>query len=382
MNIISEGKVRFYASVNTDGKISKELEVFYNPLMKFNRDVSVLLLNSLHELDNFEDISLADLMAGSGVRSIRFLKELNPKIIRGVFVNDYSEKFPELFRKNLELNDLSIDDLKKIHIFSSDANMFLLDNHGFDYIDIDPFGSPNDFLDNSITRISRNGILAVTATDISPLAGTHFNTCKRKYWARPLNNHLMHEVGLRILIRKIQLLGAHNDKALIPILAYSRDHYVRIFFKCNKGKLKVDEVLKKHQYFLYCDKCFSFKTSEYNHEICICKNQMSYYGPLWVGQMSRTNLLENMLKIASTQDTNKMSNADKNFLTVLLEESKCLQVGFYDIHILCKHLNKEISNYDKLIKKIQEKGYFAIRTSFNKYGIKTNIPSSELLKLI
>ena len=39
MKILSEGKARFYASVDDKGKISKELEVFYNPVMKFNRDV-------------------------------------------------------------------------------------------------------------------------------------------------------------------------------------------------------------------------------------------------------------------------------------------------------------------------------------------------------
>ena len=67
MNIISEGKVRFYASVNTDGKISKELEVFYNPLMKFNRDVSVMLLNSLHEIDGLEEIDSGVEISGNSL---------------------------------------------------------------------------------------------------------------------------------------------------------------------------------------------------------------------------------------------------------------------------------------------------------------------------
>ena len=30
----------------TQEKISKKLEVFYNPLMKFNRDCSIILLNA------------------------------------------------------------------------------------------------------------------------------------------------------------------------------------------------------------------------------------------------------------------------------------------------------------------------------------------------
>ncbi|MCU0373510.1 MAG: ATP-binding protein, partial [Ignavibacteria bacterium] len=61
---------------------------------------------------------------------------------------------------------------------------------GFDYIDIDPFGSPCPFLDAAIKRLSRGGILAVTATDTSALAGKsavterEFNIDGSKRWVR------------------------------------------------------------------------------------------------------------------------------------------------------------------------------------------------------
>ena len=97
-----------------------------------------------------------------------------------------------------------------------DANMFILESSGFDYIDIDPFGSPNFLLDSSVKRISRGGILAVTATDTSALAGSYPDACRRKYWAEPLRSEMMHEAGLRILIRKGQLIGAQFEKALTP----------------------------------------------------------------------------------------------------------------------------------------------------------------------
>ena len=37
-----------------------------------------------------------------------------------------------------------------------------------------------------------------------------------------VRNHMMHELGLRILIRKIQLQGAQFDKALIPCLRITK----------------------------------------------------------------------------------------------------------------------------------------------------------------
>ncbi len=364
MEIIQEGQARFYASRDKKGKISKELEVFYNPVMKFNRDVSVLLLNAFGE----KHLQVCDLMAGSGVRSLRFLKELKPGIIDRIVVNDYDDNFIDLFKKNLELNGMTEND--KIDIKSMDANKLLLESAGFDYIDIDPFGSPNDFLENSIVRLSRKGFLAVTATDTAPLAGTFPDACQRKYWAKPLNNHLMHEIGLRILIRKIQLIGAHNDKALVPIYSYFKDHYFRVFFKCVKGKKECDAVMKQHKYFLYCNNCQSFWTSDINHGCC-CNEDMEYAGPLWAGALCDKKLAK------------KISDADKEnkFLKTISEESRIDGIGFYDIHELAKKHKFPIPNYEKLIIALNNKGK-ASRTHFSEHGIKTGLNVRELLKEI
>ena len=79
-----------------------------------------------------------------------------------------------------------------------------------------------------------------------------------------VRNHMMHELGLRILIRKIQLQGAQFDKALIPLLAYHKDHYFRIYFRCIKGKEKCDEVLKQHRYLLLNPQTLEYQVSEFN----------------------------------------------------------------------------------------------------------------------
>jgi tRNA (guanine26-N2/guanine27-N2)-dimethyltransferase len=230
---LSEGKAIFFAST---GKISKELNVFYNPIMKLNRDISILLLNSV----NKKDMQIADILAGSGIRSIRFKKELKKGKIKSIHANDINKKAFDIIKKNTKLNKI------KIPIHNKDANQFLLESNGFDYIDIDPFGSPNPFLNSAIVRLSRNGILAVTSTDTSALAGSHELACKRKYWAKPLKNELMHEIGTRILIRKIQLIGAQFEKALIPIFTHASDHYYRVYFVCKKSKQEIDKLQKQH----------------------------------------------------------------------------------------------------------------------------------------
>src|SRR3989338_826550 len=101
------------------------------PIMRLNRDLAVLLLAAL----NRKGLVVADILAGTGVRSLRFLKELPAGTIKELRINDANPRFPALFRKQLRLNKLS---RKKIVGGCEDASQFLLDCSGLDYIDIDP----------------------------------------------------------------------------------------------------------------------------------------------------------------------------------------------------------------------------------------------------
>jgi len=356
--------------IPVENKISKKLPVFYNPVMKLNRDISILLLNSI----NKKDLRIALPLAGTGVRGIRFLLELKKNKLKQISFNDLNKRAVRLIKENLRLNKISNKKIviktkkttkrtNKINISNKDANQFLLDTCGFDYIDIDPFGCPNDFLDSTVKRLSRDSILAVTATDTSALCGTYPKACLRKYWASPLKNELMHEIGLRILIRKAQLIGAQYEKALIPLFSYSHRHYMRAFFICRKSKKDVDEIIKQHAHFQNA-------------------------GPLWVGPLWNKALVNRMCKLIKSKKTDKTKEKETNkelikFLSTIKQESKINVVGFYNIHkIVKKYKIKNIPKKQELIKKIKSKGHMASDTHFNPVGIKSNISLKGLLKIL
>jgi len=353
---VKEGKVE--AFVPYDKKISKDLPVFFNPIMELNRSVSVALLKTVKI-----PLQIGLPLAGTGIRAIRLLTELTN--IQSIEINDLNEDAVNLIKKNIELNEHNLN-CDEIEISNLDANLFLLESKGFDYIDIDPFGSPNPFLDTAIKRLARKGILAITATDTGALSGTYPKACQRKYWARPLKNELMHEIGIRILIRKVQLMGAQNDKALTPILSYSKDHYMRVFFTCEKGKEKVAAILKQHFYLLYCTKCLERKFSKYNNELCSCKNNFEYAGPLWSKNL---------------QDNKMIKKIKHPFIKELSNESE--SSFFYDIHTFAKKLKlKQIKKTDEILKSIKKLDINASLTHFKENCIKTNIKIKEFKKII
>lgn len=404
--IIEEGKARI--KVKKVKRVSKEMRVFYNKVMKHNRDISVLLLNCSDK----NGMQAALPLAGTGVRGIRFLLELNKNKIENISFNDYSKDAVKSIKNNLSLsiekNSLKMSEITKkaisehaqkllvfdkintkIRITNEDANLFLLNSTGFDYIDLDPFGSPNFLLNNAIVRLSRDGILAVTATDTAALTGTYPKVCRRKYWAEPLRNEMMHEIGLRILIRKIQLVGGQYEKALIPIFSYFKDHYFRVFFKCVKGKKDVDKVIGQHGFF-------------------------DNAGPLWLGKLWDNRLVnkmyqsikkESLLKkpiknkpIFETREQRKseiQGNRDFQypsgisvkslikFIKIVKDEAKVNTVGFYDIHKLVKRNKiKKIPKKEELIKKIKKKGCKVSETHFSDKSLRSDIQLKDLIKLL
>ncbi|MBI2658135.1 hypothetical protein HYX08_05575 [Candidatus Woesearchaeota archaeon] len=352
MQIINEGLAEI--RIPAIKKISREMGVFYNPVMGMNRDISILLLNSISK----NSMQIADPLAASGVRSIRFLKELGNNKIKIICINDNDKKAVDSIKKNLSLNRIACKNNKKIEITNEDASLFLLKSSGFDYIDIDPFGTPNPFLDAACKRLSRDGILAVTATDTSALCGTFPNACLRKYWAMPKKGAIMHETGLRILIRKVQLVAAQYDKALIPIFSYSKEHYMRVFFRNDKGKNKTDEILKLHR-------------------------MIDGAGPMWLGNLWDKELAAKICRNAINSKTFKNNKELIKFLDTIKEESKISQFGFYDLHYICGKNNiKILHKKEDILAKIRKKGCKASGTHFRGEGIRSSVSLKGLIRIL
>ena len=98
--MVKEGSAKL--KIPKSEKISKGMGVFYNPAMNMNRDISVLLLNSI----NKKNLQIADPLAATGVRSIRFLKELSKNKIKKIYINDCSKDAIYLIKQNLALNKI------------------------------------------------------------------------------------------------------------------------------------------------------------------------------------------------------------------------------------------------------------------------------------
>ncbi len=346
--------------------------VFYNPVMALNRDISVLAVKLL------ESKTVLDALSATGIRGIRYALETPAE---EVWLNDINEEAFRLILKNVQLNlgvgkkpldekRVLFEGRKRVVVNHDDANRLMAEKFRyFDFLDLDPFGSPVEFLDTALRSVRRRGILAVTATDTGVLCGAYRNACLRKYLAEPIRGELCHEAGLRILIGTVVRYAAKYDLGIEVLLAYYRDHYFRAFLRLRSGAKKADRSLSKLGH-LWQDENGRFEYSE-----GFLPERPKAYGPLWLGPLKDGDFVEGLLKEA--EDHTLAHGKTLPFLELLKEE---LDVPFhYDTHALARRNGLQARKLTDMIEILKEKGYKATRTHFSPKAIKTDAPFEEVL---
>jgi len=163
--IIKEGKaqvlvpdLKAYGVVPSDYAPSKA-PVFYNPVMEFNRDLTVLAFRAYQKMVGHE-IGICEPLTSQGIRGIRYSLEVDS--VSHVMACDINHHAYELAQHNIELNNLQ----NKITLKYGDANRLLSSNASpkkrFDIIDIDPFGTPVPYLDSAFRALKNKGLTTLT----------------------------------------------------------------------------------------------------------------------------------------------------------------------------------------------------------------------------
>ncbi len=357
---IVEGRTRFWVY---QGEITRKLPVFFNPDKEFDRTLSVIFLKALKKLLG-RDLIVLDLLSGSGARGIRLLNESNA--VEKLFLNDFNPRAVSFIKKNLELNELNAE------VSNLEANEFLINTRQyFDFIDVDPFGSCNPFLENSIKRLKNKGVLAITITDCGALYGTYPKAGFRKYHSIVRRTPFSHELGLRVLAKHVIERGSEQEIALEPIFSHQTRHYFRMYFQARRGASRTDKLLEKIKFLAFNQKTLETRLIEKEFNI---KKEEILLGPLFAGNLQNKEVLKLMLEY---QDEKKI----EKFLKTLYDEAEINAVSFYELPFIAKKLHKNVPKIDFLIKKLKKKGYKASRTHISGQGIKTNASIKELIKL-
>ena len=345
-----------------EGRVSIEVtdNVFYNPRMEMNRDITVACLEALPEVSTY-----VDAMAASGIRGIRVKKEV-PRDIE-VTANDWDEPACELIKRNAERNGV------RVKVSRSGANT-LLSSTQFDFVDLDPFGTPAPYINAACWASKR--AMGVTATDTAPLCGAHLRSGIRTYAAYPLKTEYYAEMGLRVLLGKVAREEAKYDRALKPLLCYTAEHYIRLYLGVTHGRADADKMMKNLGLIVHCFACRNryalMGLAVQAPDTCpVCGAKTKAGGPLWLGATKEGEFVQKAIDALEKGEFNTRERAVR-LLGLVREELDT--PTFYDQHVVCRDLKATPTDILKLLEALKGQGYAASRTHYAGVGFKTDAP--------
>ena len=340
--LVVEGK----AKIIVDG-------AFYNPKMRFCRDLDMLVFLALGKH------KILDALSATGVRGIRAMLEADCEVA----FNDANPKAVEIIKKNLEINNLSAE------VFCSDASI-LMRTKKFEHVDIDPFGSPANFIESACVH---SKFLSVTATDLEALC------CKtsagfRKYSAFVLKTDVPHEIGLRVLLGFIARTALRFEKAIYPLISWVREHYYRVHVKIKRSGSEATKTLEKIGYISFCRKCFAKRIAKFGEivETCRCGDRPILIGPLWLAELKNRDFVDKVISLAD----GKL----KNFLLKIQNEIDYPLA--YSIPKICSLISKAAPSTADLVDKLKNIGYMASPVHYCGYCVKTNAEIEKIIKIL
>jgi tRNA (guanine26-N2/guanine27-N2)-dimethyltransferase len=383
---ITEGKTRLLVPpLSLSNKVPPKVPAFFNPVARLNRDVSILVYKTFIMNVKKDRRTFGDPLGGVGARSLRVAVEI-PEV-EHVFVNDRNTFAIDAARKAASINLVS----EKCSFTSEDVISFLA-NHSsekderFTVVDLDPFGSPAEYVDCLLRAVVKGGMVSVTATDTAVLCGVHPNVCMRKYYGRSLHrSSYSRETALRILISLIGLTAARLDLVVHPVFVHLNHHYIRAYLTASVSRTGANSINRKIGYLRDCIKCGDRNaTFELGHDdrCRLCGNAYRFAGMLWLAHLFDKIFVSKMLCMLDREgDILGPVRHLKKTLSTCLNELDDIPFYFQSDEIASR-LSTNPTSLQNVIERLQSSGYRASRSSLDSNGFKTNAQVNQILDLL
>jgi len=320
--------------------------------------------------------SFCDALAGIGARGVRVAGETEHKI--HVTLVDINRESIKLGMKIAKLNNFHT----RCEFLPAEANSYLHSRYGkdekFDYVDIDPFGTPVQFFQAALSATRDGGITSFTATDTAVLCGVHVKVAERRYGGSPANNHFHHETGVRLLLNAIRREAASLDLAIKPVAVHSTMHYIRVFVRVSVGPTKAENCRKNEGYVECCTRCGSLAKGSSPNRVCPkCGARLKVAGPLWLGEITETGTLQDAITSAT-----RLGLPEASKVLSSLSGVDGFPPWSFSIERICSALKVASVPDSKVAELLARQGYRTFRQPLEKTGLKSDAQFSDVVNAV
>jgi tRNA (guanine26-N2/guanine27-N2)-dimethyltransferase len=365
-----EGRTKLLVPRGSLAPVPPTVPAFFNPAASTNRSVSVAVTEAT------SGATFCDALAGVGARGVRVATEVGRSM--EVFMADVNGDAVRLAARNARLNRVG----GRCEALHAEANSYLYSRYGrderFEYVDVDPFGTPVPFVQGALRATRDGGIASFTATDTAVLCGVHPRVAERRYGAAPLNNRFHHETGLRVLLNAIRREAASLDMGVRPLAAHSTRHYMRVYVRVGVGPAKAEEARAHEGYVVWCPGCGEVRSEGTPERRCeTCGGKAKAAGPLWAGGVTDGGDLEGALAAAE-----RLGLAEAAKVLHSLVGVDGFPPWSFSVEEVCSELRIPSVSDAAVAERLRSRGWRAMRQPFEKTGLKTDAARGEVVEAV
>lgn len=429
-NVIHEGKAEILTP--------KEDKVFYNPIQQFNRDLSIMAINSYVELrheaweqkqkakeesrkdspndsgekrrrlDGPGKVRICEALSATGLRAIRYGHEIAN--VSEIVANDLLPEAVKSIDRNVTHNKLQ----GTVSSNLGDAIKYMgLSGEKFHVVDLDPYGTAAPFVDSAFQAIEDGGLMLVTCTDAGVLAGSGYpEKCFSLYGGNNLggsfvNSEANHEAGIRLILHLLSSTAAKYLKSIEPVLSLSIDFYFRVFIRVKTSPIQVKQLGSRTMIVYGCNGCghkvlqpLGRATSNANgkgHKFqyprvveempgshCrFCGTGYNIAGPMWQGPIHDAEFIDKVLAVTEKCDKKTYGTTEriKGMLTLARSELEVSTPFYFNLNQLCSVFKSPPISINEAARALGAGGYKVALTHAKKNCIKTDAPWENVLRL-
>ncbi len=363
IQIYREGAVEFHLPASE--------HLFYNPRARLGRDLGVLAMRV--EATRLErPLEVLELMAAAGLRTRRYLTEAP---VAHMLVNDANDEAYRLLQHELK-------DDPRVEVRHELAQRLLcqlyLEDRRFDWVDLDPFGTPAPFVPYVTGVIRWEGLFYVTATDAPVLCGAQRGEALKSYDAVSALGRECHEFGLRILIGFLMRRFVQANMYGVPLFSLFDGYCWRVLLRVFKGtrgfpteNLGFIAQMPDGEYRA----TLAGVPAPLNTELKP-SNTVRWIGPLWLGALHDHGFLSEMFRSAK-EDYFAYA---KRVIARMHRELDEIPI-VYNLSGLADRLEKSVPSTRQAIQFLRERGYRASGVHHAGNAVRTDAPLAVLFQL-
>jgi tRNA (guanine26-N2/guanine27-N2)-dimethyltransferase len=265
---------------------------FFRAASRPSRDLGVLLARSLAARG---PVRVLDLMAGCGIRSLRYGLEAS---VQAVWANDADADRLPLLHANLA----PLADRIGVAATARTAQQLLAelalrrDHH--ELLDLDAFGAPVDLLPAALEAVSLGGALYLASTDGRSATGHDRRAALRRFGAAARAHPASWELALRLQLGVVARTAWAQGRGIRPLFSFSEGRTFRTAVGVERIPGPGEEA--RLGMLAHCHGCGDQQVQSlmglgrWQPCLCGCAGSLAVSGPLWIGPLQDPDVLASM----------------------------------------------------------------------------------------